>query len=130
MWDELDGVARSPLAWGGHQTPGSEQLTGEQSHLCLLHKPSAHGTTLRCLAADSLFGQVHTGPCSAPVLEPSISLLQCLAPRVPGLQLQRAWFGMAGTMGWVCQELGGMGCMRPPQQMGLERFDKVALSLG
>lgn len=74
-------MASSPLAWGGHQPPGSEQFTGEQSHLCLLHKPSAHGTTHRCWAADSLFGQIHTGPRLAPVLQPSISLLQCLVPQ-------------------------------------------------
>lgn len=44
---------------------------------------------------------------------------QCLVPQ--GSQLQRAWLGMAGTMGWAHQDLGGMG---------LERFDKVTLSLG
>lgn len=74
-------MASSPLAWDGHQPPVSEQLTREQSHLCLLHKPSARTTTHRCWAADSLFRQVHTGPHSAPVLEPCIHLLWCLIPQ-------------------------------------------------
>lgn len=86
-WDELDGVVSSLLACGGHQYPGSEQLTGERSHLCLLHKPSAHGTSHICGILILSLERSTLDHVQPQFLSQVSACCDALFPKVLGLQL-------------------------------------------
>lgn len=52
---------------------------------------------------EPLFGQICLGPRSAPVLAPGTSVhCGALALEVLGLQVQRAWLGVARVVGSPC----------------------------
>lgn len=105
-------MASSPLAWDGHQPPVSEQLTREQRHLCLLHIPSARTIQPTDVGLLILSSDRSTLDHIQPqFLSHASTCCGVSSPRVVGLKLQRAWFGVAGMMTWVFWELGGMRCM-------------------
>lgn len=122
VWDELDGVASRPLAQSSSQESKAISACSTDNQ----HMVQPTGVGLLILSSDRSI-LYHVQP---QFLSQASACCSALSPRVMELQLERAWFGMAGMMGWVCQKLDGMGHTWPPQQTELERFDKVALSLG